>query len=287
MKITNTKEKKMIKIVPIEFPGLEELKNNFDFYKNKLIEDSVVAFRNANISLEDQKELHKTLGDLFGWETREGGWNYYQENHSHNPSINTAQKDEILLGWHMEHVYYNTPIIASTWNMSTFNVDSSVGKTYFFDTQKIYSSLDEDSQNFLSKCRLNSSNFNLEQPFIPYDLVQDHWLTKEKVIRLPIGGDIFENLEILDSFDGEKPSLENNNKFKTLASSISRRITDDESSRLVHEWKQGDLLLVDIFRLAHAVTGGFEPKDREFTGIWGWKKIDGPNKHIDNGLGWI
>ena len=48
-------------------------------------------------------------------------------------------------------------------------------------------------------------------------------------------------------------------------------IEKDESIRIVHDWKQGDLVLMDAFKLAHAVTGGFKPEDREFTGIWGYR----------------
>ena len=33
------------------------------------------------------------------------------------------------------------------------------------------------------------------------------------------------------------------------------------------------LVIPDLFKLAHAVTGGFKSEDREFRGIWGYKNI--------------
>jgi hypothetical protein len=41
---------------------------------------------------------------------------------------------------------------------------------------------------------------------------------------------------------------------------------------MVHRWQQGDLIIPDMFKLAHAVTGGFKSEDREFRGIWAYQK---------------
>ena len=38
--------------------------------------------------------------------------------------------------------------------------------------------------------------------------------------------------------------------------------------RIVHKWKQGDLVIPDMFVMYHALTGGFSSDEREFVGIW-------------------
>ena len=45
----------------------------------------------------------------------------------------------------------------------------------------------------------------------------------------------------------------------------------NEKKFFIHEWKQGDFVIVDLFKMAHAVYGGFEPEDREFSGFWAYR----------------
>ncbi len=270
----------MIYTQPMQFPGVEEIVNNFEYYKEKFIKDSYLVFRDANLNKEDHASFHKTLGRLFGWYTNESPDDVYSytENHSHNELIGVSGKDDIMLNWHIEHVYYENPIVAATWNMLIFKTDSENGKTYFVDSEKVYNSMPDEWKNFLSKCitntaEINSGGKNSVMFKNNYNVVKNHWLTKNKLIRLYVPKDS-ENPSSLVFFDNEEPTPEQSKKFKEICFWFSDQVKNNEEIRVVHKWKQGDIFIPDMFKLAHAVTGGFNPSDRQFTGIWGHQDND-------------
>lgn len=281
----SVREEIMIKITPIDYPGFDNVFKNIDYYKEKFIKDSVIVFRGANLSLEDQKLFHYKLGDFFKWHTPTNEENYYKETHSHNILIDIAKEDDIMLGWHVEHCYYDNPIVAGTWNMYHLQAPPGAGKTYFVDTSAVYNMLDNESKDFLKKCSLNAKNFGLEEAFPPYKTVVDHWITGVPVIRMPIedhwseygpldeeyiNGDYkIHEVNILHEVNGEKPNKQDYKTFSDIAKKIGNIVKNNEDIRMFHQWEQGDLVFMDAFKLAHAVTGGFKPEDREFSGIWG------------------
>ena len=59
--------------------------------------------------------------------------------------------------------------------------------------------------------------------------------------------------------------------FKQIKNFVFYQITKNQSIRFYHEWKQGDLVIVDLFKMAHAVYGGFLPEEREFFGYWAYR----------------
>jgi alpha-ketoglutarate-dependent taurine dioxygenase len=88
---------------------------------------------------------------------------------------------------------------------------------------------------------------------------------------LPIGDEV---LYSLVSYKGETPTAEQRQKFSEIFNWIDDYVKNNDDNRIVHKWQQGDLLFSDIFKLMHAVTGGFNPEDREFIGIWGYANSD-------------
>jgi alpha-ketoglutarate-dependent taurine dioxygenase len=265
----------MIYTEPIEFPGIDEIKNNFNHYKNKFINDSFLVFRNANLSNEEHLVFHKTLGDLFGWHTNvlEGKTSSYTENHSSNELMGSVGKDEIMLKWHIEHIYYENPIVAATWNMSLFKTNSENGKTYFVDIEKVYSKMSDDYKSFLSRCMINAASVDngighsglFKNNF---KAIEKHWITNNPIIRVRILEKDESNISLV-SFDNSIPNQDEINKFDEICLWISNEVYNNEDIRIVHKWNKGDIFIPDMFKLAHAVTGGFDPKDRQFTGIWG------------------
>lgn len=262
----------------IEFPGQDYILNNLDFFKNKFVEESVLVFRNANLSYEEHFDFHIKLGKEFGWYSAGNEEDrHYIENHSKNPEIGNAGPDDILVFWHIEHVYLPNPISVATWNMYKFDADENTGKTYFIDTSKLYEELSEDWQNFLQKCTAKSENIgqserDKDDPEMKkseeYTVVKDHWITNKKVIRIHFNRNE-DRLNKLGKFDGRAPSKEEEEKFFEISKYINKKVTIDMENLMFHKWKKGDLVIPDLFKLAHAVTGGFDPKDREFCGKWG------------------
>jgi alpha-ketoglutarate-dependent taurine dioxygenase len=263
----------MIDIVPIEFTSIKEIKDNINFYKNKFIEDSVIVLRGANLTHEEHVDLHKFLGENFGWSTfdeENGETAKYIEDHGHNKNLKTSTKDDVMLSWHIEHVYYENPIVGATWNMVVFNTDNNNGKTYFVDSEKLYEKLPLKWKNFLNNCVLSPNDFNLSNSFKNYLPVKNHWITNNPVIRMKIS---YSNEEInsLVSVNDQEPTEEHKEIFKEIAVWFGDQVMNNKDIRLVHKWQKGDLVIPDMFKLAHAVTGGFDPIDRKFVGIWGYQ----------------
>lgn len=261
-------------IETIEFPGIDTIVNNAEFYKDKFVNDSILVFRNANLSFDQQSKLHSSLGKIFGWITPkevDDKLTKYIENHASNRKLGIATKDEIMLTWHIEHVYYDNPILAGTWNMVVFNIDNENGKTYFVDSEKVYQLMSQESKDFLDKCIISAKDFGLEDLFTNFSPVQNHWITGKPLIRVRIAENK-EGINNLVLFDGKEPTKDQNEKFKDIVWWFSNQVINNEEIRMVHKWQKGDLVIPDMFKLAHAVTGGFDPMDREFIGIWGYQK---------------
>jgi alpha-ketoglutarate-dependent taurine dioxygenase len=261
----------MINAEQVNFLGVNEIKNNISLYLDKFIKSGVIVFRNANLNKEEHIIFNEHLSSLFGWNihknTESNNTYSYTENHSQNKGLDGSSSDDIALVWHIEHVSYQNPIVSGTWNMEVFNTDSENGKTYFVDSEKIYNRMSDDWKNFLSSC-LVKSKIN-EKIYTP---VQEHWITKNPVLRLDVDNLKFNiNYTELYSVNHNVPTQNDLIVFNEILQWFSNEVFNNENIRVVHKWQQGDLVLVDTFKMAHAVTGGFKPSDREFTGIWGFK----------------
>lgn len=258
----------MREIIPIEYPGKDSILSNIDYYIDKFKTDSVIVFRNANLSPDEQEDLTRKMGDHFGWfpNTTAGWLERYTENHGKNTLLSQADGDTIFLDWHVEHPYYELPIAASTWNMLNLTADPETGKTYFVDMAKMYRSLPDDWQEFLDKATVKGFNPGIHTEPKESKAVWHHWLIDEKVIRIQI--DRYYSNDHLVTFEGRIPTKEEQDKMVEICTHIYSELNRDGDHRLVHKWQNGDLVIPDMFKLAHAVTGGFAPSDREFTGLW-------------------
>lgn len=250
----------------IEFPGYEDIKNNFNKYKDIFLEKQIVAFRNANIDFDMQTKIMHLLGDNLGWfpnsENPESS-DYIEDHHKHMNSNNITTKDSIMLGWHQEHIASESgPLVSGLWNMTLFDCDPDTGKTYFVDMSKFYNNLPIEDQLFLEKCK---ASVKIEDSLAFYDLVSLHWLTNEKVLRTYFDEEIIELFE----FDGREPLKIEKNKFNELSRHITSEVNFNENIRIQHIWQKGDLLITDLFKLSHAVSGGFNKNQRKLEGMFG------------------
>jgi alpha-ketoglutarate-dependent taurine dioxygenase len=265
----------MIDTKPVDFLSLDHVVKNIDKHKDEFIKNGIVVFRGANLSKTDHVHFNNVLSNFFGWHihkhTEEDQPYSYTENHSSTENLKNCGGDDIALLWHLEHAAYKNPIVSGTWNMEKFDIDSENGKTYFVDSESIYRVMPDEWKTFLSVCLVKSTignNIN----YTTYSPVQEHWITKKEILRLNVN-----NVESgtqyteLVSVNDNDPSEDEVNLFNHITQWFSEQVFYNKDIRVVHRWKQGDLVLVDIFKMTHAVTGGFKPSDREFTGIWGYK----------------
>lgn len=263
----------MIEIVPVPYKGLEEIIKNIEIYKKKFIDESIIVFRDANMSLLEQENFNKSVGKELGWNPYQLPNSHYQENHSHNKRVNTAGPDDIMLTWHIEHPYYSNPIVVGLWNMFKLTAPVGAGKTYFMNTSTVYDRFTIDDKNFLKSCILNgppqSKQLYIFYKNVEYPAISENFITKLPIITILLNPG---EKNHLSSFNHRAPTKKEQEKFNDILYKIIDMIECDESIRMVHTWKQGDLVLMDG-SLAHAVTGGFTPESREFYGMWGHKNF--------------
>lgn len=261
-------------IQPIEFPGVDKFKENVSDYLDVLLSGEVLAFRNANCTEEDQQSIMKFLGDMYGWWPNSEDYHdpMYYETHRQSMSEKTSSdKDSFMLGWHLEHVGHDDEsYLSACWSMPVFTCSPDVGKTYFYDVVRPFNLFDSEDQKFLSKVRVKllpkREDGDVDNVIQTYTFLQKHWSLDQYVPR-PVLNNSHETKVF--TVDGLPPTTEQEERFKKLFDQLVQTTTLDEVNRQVHLWQEGDMLLLDVFRLAHAVTGGFTSEERNLVGIFG------------------
>jgi alpha-ketoglutarate-dependent taurine dioxygenase len=255
---------------PIVMKSLDEILSNIDLIAEKFASDTIVVIRGANLTEPEQVTVTKALGDKLGWFPNNSSKfeQRYQESHARLENKEETGVNSIALTYHVEHVDYDNfvPIVAGVWNMFKFTADPEAGKTYFTDTSLIFRQMPEDWQVFLKKCTLRWFESDGTGPFIT-PAVQTHWLTGDDTIRI----DIHKHKtspEILYTVDGREPTDEERQLLVEIRDHYVDEIWYNEEIRIVHRWNQGDLVIPDLFKHAHAATGGFSSEQREFVGLW-------------------
>lgn len=259
-------------VEPLVFSTTDELKLNLPTIIEELKSSSIVGIRGLKLSKLDQLQLTKDLGDLIGWTpNNKTAFNHqYIENHSSNPKLENSSPDEIMLNWHLEHVDYDnySPLIAGVWNMYKYSCSPDVGMTYFMDSREVYSSIYTDQEkSFLSNCI--SFWTKPYQDGKIYEntakVVSPHWVDGRDLIRIDMHH--IDTLR-LHTYKDELPSEEQSKIFNELISRFVFEVFNNTDLRIIHKWNEGDILIPDLYALAHAVTGGFTPEEREFSGYW-------------------
>lgn len=259
-------------VEPIVISSKEELKSRLSEIVDLQTKNSIVGIRGIRLTEEEQLQLVKDLGDIAGWVPNNSDTfsHKYIENHSSNSSVKKSTGDQIILSWHLEHVDYDEyiPLVAGVWNMRVFNCDPESGKTYFIDSRKIFKYLfSEKEKEFLRRCKAtwveDDSDGEKYRNYV--NAVQNHWKTSEEQIRIELYHSSGTELYLID---GREPNLEEKTEFFNLVKKFEYEVFNNEEIRIIHRWEEGDILIPDLFSLAHAVTGGFDSKDREFTGFW-------------------
>jgi len=253
----------MITVNTIEFPGYDELQNNFNIYKDIFLNEQIIAFRNANLNRKEQEKLMYLFGDNFGWfpnSSYKKDFGYAETHHSHIDKKGNVSKEDLVLEWHQEHIEdINHIFVSGMWNMELFNCKKESGKTYFVDMSKVYNSFIKEDQEFLDRCTAYCEGEI-------YKLVSNHWITNEKTIRT-----FYAKIENVSLYliDDRKPTDLESEKFNLLHDQIITQVWLNKDIRIEHSWQQGDLLIPDLFKLTHAVSGGFNKNQRRLEGIFG------------------
>jgi alpha-ketoglutarate-dependent taurine dioxygenase len=278
----------MIEVNPLDFTSIKEIKSNPNKYKDIYINDKIIVFRNANLSKEEQTELMIFFGDLLGWypnSKNPSTLDYTEDHHKHMKDDKPTTKDELMLAWHIEHVQNEEDSHhGATWRMEKFQCSEGSGHTYFVDMEKMFQSLSKENQDFLSKCvnKINTTEFRYTDNEVKeikilkdFNCVKVHPITEEKTLRLSLFAHNGQ-LNSLSKFDGREPKKEEINRHRKLISWICNEVWTNKNIQMVLKWKEGDLAVPDLFKLAHSVNGGFTKNQRTLQGQFGkalpWEK---------------
>lgn len=244
-----------------EFPGVEEFISNIEDYKKEFLDIGVIAFRNANLSEQDQFKLGASFSKTLGlWPNNVNVYSphIYVEPHKELAAIG-VDENQVMLTWHTDHPWYKNPMSLGVWNMHTLNVKNELcGRTYFYNLRKMYERFSDRHKKLSLDAFVSSQVSN-------HLYAQAHPYTKKPV---PRSLSLHRDSDPLIFLNGEKPSFIDKLDFYEMLDDVKYKIENDEENRIEHRWQKGDLLLVDMFVMAHAVTGGFNPGDRIFTGMW-------------------
>lgn len=273
----------MIKLEAIEFPGIKHISDNIDMYAEMFLKNAIIPFRNAHCDRDSQEQIMQIFGDRLGWwpnssEPELKSENNYEETHErHMNKENQNDKNSLMLGWHLEHVQLKNDIyVGANWCMNLFRCEPDAGKTYFVDMLNLYNTLSKNEQEILDNTEVSllsywgSHNKPKDLPPVNYNLVQDHWILNKKVLRVFLGS--YNDIKV-SQINGKTPSEQEEAFFMKTLKKIYDEVKDNEEIRMVHYWQEGDMLISDMFRMAHAVTGGFKEGERRLDGIFGKLRI--------------
>ena len=241
--------------------------------KTEYLNDGVVVLRGHTFSEDEQFNLVQRLGDLFGWsidsntqrETVPGS--IYTGGHSADKTSSYgAASTDYVLDWHIEQVYYISPIVAGIWNMTTFTAPRGHGNTLFVDAATLYNDLSEVEKDLLSNATVvwSKPSPTTDGPYYT-KAVGLHPVLGVPILRVETDRGCYSSPELY-KVSGSPPSDSQIELFTRIMNKVKYRLTVDTDIRLTQEWEQGDLLVVDLYRMYHAVLGGFKYGERTFTG---------------------
>jgi alpha-ketoglutarate-dependent taurine dioxygenase len=229
----------------------------------------------------EQLTIVAHLGDIFNWnictdavstepseETAEAFLFY--AGHSDNPDRSVASADEYALGWHIEQVFYINSVLAGTWNMVHFDAPPKAGRTYFADSTEVYELLSERDKGFLDKVVVEwDKPIGPKTGFGPFytRAVDSHPISGRPTLRLETDGGCIITPNLY-KFDGEDPTDKQLATYKRLYDWLRFELVENEGLRYVQDWSEGDMVLVDLFRMYHAVTDGFTHNQRIIRGAF-------------------
>lgn len=256
---------------PLYFDQAFSAQSNFEFkeeFIQSFIEDGVVVIRDFDCSLEDQKIITNNFKynfpELF---CLENPLFHYSENHqytvdmrlSHGDRI--AGQDDIFVSWHMEMIGYPNPATGATWNMRKFECDIESGKTFFYDAIQLINEISKNDIELLKKCKYKINDVGSMDIIENKQLIcpiKKHAISNKELIYVDPSG----NYSVEESPDGSIDLC------KKLIENIILKIKTNKNNLIIHKWKEKDIVFVDLSRMYHAVTGGFQPSQRHFEGLW-------------------
>lgn len=243
----------------------------------------LVVLRNSKVDEHNQKEISVMLGDIYNWTpcSRQKTFYIYKEDHSltfnekmsNQPTGEELFDKNIFVNWHLEHVHRRPMYVGALWLMVKFLCNKDSGMTGFVDACEIVEHIDSSEIEFLEHSEIIYSESNLLYDAVQRNIgstvmncvpaIEINKNNGAKMLRITPAF----NGEHLYRFDDQRPSVHDLNKFNSIKMKVCRLIWTSKNLQFWWKWQVGDLLIVDLSRMYHAVSGGFVIGERELVGI--------------------
>jgi alpha-ketoglutarate-dependent taurine dioxygenase len=244
---------------------VESLPELVEAYKNY----GVIVIKGYDFSVQEHKDLSRLLGDELGWHINSDVEDiamdrfFIHGGHSDNPDREYNNGiDDYVLDWHIEQVYYKCPPLAGIWCMKEITCKFGSGNTLFADSNEIYESLSVEDKEFLlgAVVSWNKPANDHVGPFYT-KAIDMHPLTAIPIVRVEMDRGCYV-MPALHSLHNRPATNDEIKRFEEIASSIKTKLKTDYDLRYVQQWERGDMIVVDLFRMYHAVLGGFSYNER-------------------------
>ena len=257
----------MILPVVVENTSYEDILKNVDVYVNHFLHNGVLIFKSLPLRETEQLRIMEQFASKLDW-----GHIAPCDKEDHSFTVNrlgsnTCSDAEILIPWHLEHAHKNDRQITSSWHMTKFNCPKTSGTTGFINSYDVFSQMREDWIDLLRSsivCHVPSESFiNLTHR----NAITIHRNTGKEILNLPPS----QSMDVLISVKNEPPTNEHIDKFELIKKFIEEKVkSHNNKSEHWHEWSLNDLVIIDLTTVYHAVKGGFQIGQREFTRYWGY-----------------
>ena len=264
-------------IEKIENKTIDDIYNDIDLYVQKFLDDGILFFKNLFLSEENQLNLFKTIGEKANFKP-ENKTDIEDHKNTFDRYQKTILENEIFIEWHLENIQQENPQVAASWSMEKCECPTTSGKTFCVNMSDFYLNLPDKWKSFLEHLtiEINIENDNNGVVFVDKNIqeknikpvVQEHYLNKNKVLRIPFYEEDYKPYQ----YNGCELTEDDLNVFTEIKDYIQKNITDNLDSNNYISWEKGDLVIIDLFTIAHAVSGGFNIGERIFSRIWGYNK---------------
>lgn len=260
--------------------------SNIDKYTDLFLQRGVLVFKKLNLNANEQESITKAFGKKLDW----GHISLFDEE-DHSFTINTFGKqsytnNDILIPWHLENSHKNDRQIASSWNMITLTCDKNSGTTGFVHSSDILSNMNDDWVKFLRRAKVTNSledSYNLidnvpQKPKIEVrSCLVKHRNTEVEIINLSPRY----HQDVLYSVDELRPSQSDIDTFQQIKKWIDLTVQSYENNpNHWLTWDLGDLVVIDLTTIFHAVKGGFSIGERKFRRYWAYSSFDSMQRSI-------
>lgn len=210
-------------------------------------------------------ELTGEVGTLLGWSTEGGSGELfkYREDHSTIEHLSVTGMETPLVPWHVSGIHGEKHHAGVFWEMEKFSAPKGSGKTGFFDCEYLCKIISPKWKELLRSAKVvHLDGYHTK----PRSAIEINPLTGNEAIRIRTDSDQCE--EKLFSVDEREPTESEQLIFRQISIWAFFNARSNTQHQYFWEWQEGDVVIVDLFRMAHSVFGGFLPGQRVLVGNW-------------------